>query len=659
MVRRGLFNIFVLLSFYQPALGSGTTVTASATAAPSNAAPVLINVASAAVDLPKPPSTTTDAFNYPKVLIARNPTALKFRNPGLPRVDIEVIPPGLRLFYEDIKGELAWFNDLQKAVLLKLFEHIINERVEEFYNFKPTFLQVFGTSYETFSFSGRSFLGWLVAFGSAEILRTLKLKDYKIDSEDLDSSIQYLVKNSTYGHLAYVATCAPFLFKAKLPEGRNFLFHVMRSPFNTQILNLAFFFLELKRIDPNIIAALIPNLPHGSSPSAITELLVLIDEIVTNIKNPNVVNRPQFFKDRAIKNLKFAVQEFISRCVADFKIFQQGDRFTVALLFIEAGNVVALEKLLIAQPEMHQTVANEKSLLQHCIDLGSLPCSALVARLNPVNVFAVCNGIHSPFFQSILYNSSVYFETFLPFLKKNELLPFSTEPFKMSPISMAIVAGNVQFLKQIVNHFISKNIAFDFYTDLQIAACHLENNFVQENGSLKFRNMTLIAHEIWLYLLNETGIKNECPENNSDVMKRSLLDYAINDRNPEAARLIIAKFGSEIVNKRCGTGPIQGNSLRFYKEDINMLKLLIQNGLDINVPVTIIKSVETGERIENVPSLSHLLKVFDEVTWAYIKTLNFTEKTLRDSLTYAIDNSINSVLQFIKDMLREKYNVTL
>jgi hypothetical protein len=661
MVRRIFFNTAIILGLNELVSGSTTKIGAVNTSPSfvgfellSIASPTLSyelsNVPSASNDLPQPPTASTDKFNNASVLLPRNPADFMHYNAHTPRYEMRKIPSGLQRFYEDIKGEIAGLNEgqvdesvreVRSDTLLTLFGHIVNDRVEQFHNFEPEFQRIFGTSYGRFSSAGRSVLGWLVAFGSSEILRSLDLQKFNIESSNLDVSIKYFVEIHLFSHIAYVLMAAPFLIKTPLQNGQNFLHYVKNRPNGTPIENLASLFVELPTVSLALIVALIPNTADANP---LTGLLSDIHKITSSIKTSINFIKTGVIHEKAVKNIKSALQLFLSRCINNFLEIQQGDRFTVASLFIEAENSDALKRLLDAQPDMLETLGNGKSILQICIDESSIACAGVVARLRPELITQSNNGLHSPLVQAIMCDNAKIFDLFLPLLSSNDPVDFFGSEVRMRPTTIVMILGKVGILKQIVSHFTENNIPFDLRVDLENAMDYLEKEFVKSKGA-RLRENTLIDHSLWIYLIEEAEIINDHPANSYDPLRRSLLDLAVIDRNPKVAKLLIEKFGTHIVNQTCNDGPFQGNCLRFYKHDLNMLKVLVNNGIDINTPLvitTVYEEDEESERLEIIKTTPVLVKILmfqnyddDAAALEYIKSLNFS----RDALEYAFEFS--------------------
>lgn len=682
MVRRSFFSTIILILGINQLVSGSTNETNDTENTPStillNAAHLatsgyeLINVPSASSDLPQPPSASTDFFNYATVLKERNPKALKNYNASTPRTEMKKIPSGLHRVYEEIKGEMAWFNKektdetSQKArndALITLFGHIVNDRVGQFFSFESEFQRIFGTDYGNFSSMGRSVLGWLVAFGSVEILRSLPLQQYKIDRSNLDVSIKYLVNKHLFSHIAKVVASAPFLIKATLPNGRTFLDYIMNKPNGIPIENLANFFVELPSVNLSLIAALIQILPNGSGPQAMSELLAKVKELTVCIRTLRSYEHLPHIREKAINNIKFALQLFLDRCITDFKQIQLGDRFTVALLFIDAANVNALNRLLQAHEDMLHTLANGKSLLQHAINSSSFQCASLIVSFKPESVTQVYNRLQSPFVQSVTYNNSSYFDLFLPYLTSNDPIPFVGSQLGLRPTVIAMIHGNIPFLRQLVQIFKIKNCHFDLRADFEVAFDYLEAEYKAAAECSRIRDQTLISHSLWLYLIEEAQIENEHPAHINHPLRRSLLDLAVLDRNPEIARHLIQTFGFKIVNERCTEGTLQGNCLRFINNDLIMLRVLVANGVDLNTPMIITTVYDGDDEFETkivtkeTPVLARLLMTYDQDIVDYVRTLNFSPEALEFALKFAREGFLGACARVAIDLLWERYQI--
>jgi hypothetical protein len=657
MVKRIFFHTtIILLGLNQLVSGSTNNLALEYTSSPtisfifSNTGPgyKLSNVPSASYDLPQPPAASTDLFSSVTILRKRNPSDFKNHNTKKSHHEMKKIPSGLHRFYDDIKGEIDWVNAGQAGenaqnrsdALLTLFEHIVNDRVEQFHNFESEFQRIFGTSYEGFSSASRSVLGWLVAFGSSEILRSLELQKFNIDYSNLVVSIKYLVDRHSLPHISDVLRVSPLLLTGSLANCRKFFYHVKNKPIGTPIDNLATLFVNLPAVNLNMVAALIPISADGFSPNTLTELLSDIHKITTSIKTSYNYFKPQDVREKAVKNIKSALQHFLGRCIADFRIIKRGDRFTVASLFIEGENSNALERLLISQPDMLQTLGNGKSILQICIDESSIACAGVVARLRPELITQSNNGLNSPLVQSMMCENTKYFDLFLPLLTSNDLVDFFESQCGMRPTAIAMILGNIKLLKQIVEHFTEYCIPFDLRVDIGVVMDYLEEEWIKAKGK-RVRENTLIDHSIWVYLIQEAQIENDHPtySYSYDPLITTLLDLAVIDNNAEAARLLIERFGARIVNQKCTQGLLQGNCLRFYKHDLNMLKLLVKNGIDLNTPLLITTAVEGDKNVNTMltPVLIVLLMFPDDAVVEYVNTLKFTEEAYKHAHEFARD----------------------
>ena len=248
-------------------------------------------------------------------------------------------------------------------------------------------------------------------------------------------------------------------------------------------------------------------------------------------------------------------------------------------------------------------------------------------------------------------------------MTSNEPIAYLGIPSGLSPTVIVMMHGNVPFLKQMIKHFTSFGISFNLRADLELAMDQLQKKYDQDYGTNK-RQLTLIDHSLWLFLIQEANIEYEHPDSLENSLKRSLLDLAVIDRNLAAAKLIIKKFGTEILNHRCTEGPLQGNCLRFIEGDLNMLKLLVANGVDINTPMNITTVYEGSDESESLkfvketPVLARLLSMdYDGPMIEYVKTLNFSQKVVETALDFARKMHFVICAQVATDILWEKYEI--
>ena len=519
---------------------------------------------------------------------------------------MEVIPAGLKPFWHVIKAELEWFDAREeKDVLLDLLKHIVTDNPKKFHALEPKFEQILHVDYKTFSSKGRSVLGWLIAFGAADILSSTDFSTYQINEIIIEQSFQYLAVSHNHAHIARMISLFPFLVR---PD-KNIFVYVSAKSNLSRAANLASIFANLKTPGSVHIRALMPLLNRGSE---IHDLVILSVQIIQEIRSLNPINHP-VNRDLAVKNYKLALQTFFSHSIQDYRHVGRVDRFSIAKLFIQHDNAVALNKLLLSAfqgSEIFSLTGNGKSLLRWSIDENATECFKAIARLNPMILCVPENGLQAPIFQAIFYGSERCLRASLECLPNNPKITVYGADIRFSAAGLAILYGKVDLLDIIVKHFDGINLR----DELEIVMNYMESEYSKEVRAGSIRREALIPHQIWMYLLNSPGICTDVINN------RSLLDLAVIDRNPEAVRIIVSKLGFD-VNTNVRNGPLMGTCLRFVKGDIPTLKILYEMGLDVNVPVL---RLLPNMQYEEIPSLAYLMSFVDDAFQEFLATIQFS-----------------------------------
>ena len=622
-----LFLSFVsrlVLATEQPGYVSSTFEVVNGTSGlPVQVNPVFANVAPYSANLPTPPVpfaaqrqpshifleprtfATRGNYNTPRIGTAEMKKAA--------RVEMEVIPPGMNRVWTSVKSELSWFHDqTEHDTILKLFKIIIDDDHSKFVEFESEFERVFGCKYVGFTKSERSVLGWLIAYGSINILSSMEgLNKYCVSDKMLEISLTHLIKYHPIAHIASMINTINFFSWDIMPKDKNLFVLVSRKgpalesssylPFPHE--NLAALFIHMKSIRPAHIAYI--SFILKSTDNQLQNLINFLIQINLSILNPVITNASPERRQFASRMFKNAMQNFLHKCVANFDdIRDPAVIYSLARLFIEFDNWEGLRKLLNSHGGIVLGNANGQTLLQTAIDLGAFNCAVKLAAINSENIFRVNNGLQCPFVQALMTNHMGYFNEFLDFVtpEQNNIEFFDGAEIKyLNAATLAIIFDRVEMLRAVVNRLTelgASSSSINLRKALDTAMAIKVENYNRTNQNAP-RTANLISNEIWAYLLNEVSDFN-IDEFNGKLM----MDLVVIDRNITAANLLLNKPGFQI-NSRISTPLSGGNCVRFMRDDIEMLKLLVSRGLDINGTITRQKAYGG---LEEVPILVQLLE---------------------------------------------------
>lgn len=615
-----------------------------------------LQVPSSARNLPRPPSTSQDIFHPTAFNQARS--VQSSRGVNVPRshplseqhlVRMEVIPQGLRPHWIIIKAELEWFDSQeQKDTLIELFKCIVNDNPRKFKEFEPQFQKVFESDYKGFSMHGRSVFGWLITFGSLDILTSSSFTEYQINEAVLEQAYDYLVRTHPMEYISRLVALFPFVLKTRPPALKGLLHHVVQSSRLSPESTLAFLFAGLKEINLTHIAALIPLL--GAS-HQVNHLIRLSSGIAFQFRHMQEFYASEEGRSRIVTRFKVALMNFFIFCLPDFNKLLLRDRFSIAHLFIEFDNVEALKKLLTspAHRGMISRYANGKRLIQVCIEKSAFKCAKFIMALDPTIVTSPSlDGNQAPIVQSIITLSFGLFEACLENLTSNkpiEILGIST---KFTPIGLAILFGQDTFLDQILKHFERIKVSYDIRFEFDKIYSHLDAVYLSSNGQ-NIRNSAFIHHSTWLYLLKNTQISVDI------IRNYSLLDYAVLDRNFEAVKFIVNERGFD-VNTIVATGNIRGNCLRFVRNSIPVFKTLLEIGINVNIPVTVINSpnLSNGIYSEQMPMLAYLMSFSDPAFQQFLSQVQFSLEAVQAAEDYARSKQFYGTITVAR-LIMQKY----
>ena len=526
------------------------------------------------------------------------------------RVEMEVIPPGMKRVWTSVKSELSWFhNQTEHDTILKLFKVIIDDDYSKFVEFESEFESVFGCKYVGFSKSERSVLGWLIAYGSINILSSMEgLNKYCVSDKMLEISMTHLVKYHPISHISSMINLINFFSWDIMPKDKNLFILVSRKgPVNESPSfpheNIAALFTHMKSVRIAHIAyiSFIPQ-TNGNQLQNLINFLTQINQSILNTAATNASPERRQFASRMFKN---AMQNFLHKCVANFDdIRYPATIFSLAHLFIEFDNWEGLRKLLNSHGGIALSNANGKTMLQTAIDLCSFNCAVKLAAINNEAIFRVNNGLQCPFVQALMTDHMGYFNEFLDFVtpEQNNIEFFDGAEIKyLNAATLAIIFDRVEMLRAIVKRLTelgASSSSINLRKSLDTAITIKEENYSRTNQDAP-RTANLISNEIWAYLLNEV------PDFDIDGYNGKLImDLVVIDRNITAANLLLNKPGFQI-NSTIFTPLSGGNCVRFLRNDIEMLRLLVSRGLDINGTITRQKSFGG---VEEVPILVQLLE---------------------------------------------------
>lgn len=491
--------------------------------------------------------------------------------------EFEVIPPGMRKVWATLINELGWFktNPAEYDILLSLFHVMLEDDYSKFIAFEAKFVNIFAVGYAAFTKNSRSVLGWLIAFGSVNIISSIEnMSHYIINDDILELSIKHLVYTHPLDHVASMIDLIPFFSLGIMPQGQNLFLIVFTRPGSDNIDNLAALLSKMKVIKV-IHLAFISFIARESN--NMINLCFQVNQVILTTTSTNLDQERRIVQSRKFKD---AFQQFLHMCLNDYKKIENiRVVFALAHLFIEFDNLEGLLKLFESHPEIVSALSNGKTLLQTAIDLGSFNCASHMAKIYPRSVFMYVNGTQSPFVQSIISNNLPYFQAFLEELREDKPIAFfdGVDLQSFDAQTLAIVYDRREMLHAIVTRIASLDGKANLRHGLDAAIVLKSKNYRDIHGGHNdLRTSNLISNDIWAYLLLEDaefdyGVYND----------RRLIDLAIIDRNVAAARIISEKPGFQI-NESISNSFLIGNCSWLIRNDTEMLKFLVGKGLDVD-----------------------------------------------------------------------------
>ena len=561
---------------------------------------------------------------------------------------IDNIPPIMKRNWDNIRFELDWFPDQNEHQTVKnLIEIILEDNYSKYVAFEPEFEAVFLSGYPQFYKNSRSVLGWLITFGSVNILSSLdNLKSYSINKDMLKISFKNLITHHPLHHLASMINLIPFMSMSTLTgEEEQNIFVLISQRIGFEPYEAISIILSKMKEIKLVHLALISNITSTKCDDDIQNMI----KFCLNI-NLFILNSPRMkltAERRAMESHKFkdAVQNFLSICVDDFvSLSDLPTIFSLARLFIEFNNCKGLLKLLTSHPEIASNIANYKSLLQTAIDFDSVECVIQIAGINPAFIFEIINGEQCPFVQALMSNDKRYFQAFLDLMEGNQAIQFhdGIGVKSLNAQTLAIILDRHDLLHEIVQRLVHIGVEPDLREALE-AALNIKIEYFDKTNRKADRISNLISNSIWDYLLNDA------PNFNLGIHNGNLLmDWVIIDRNLHAAEILVKRPDFDINEVVTGT-KLNGNCARVIGDDPQMLKFLVDNGLNINGSIS--RGNGSGE-MEHVPLLTHIL-FYTGITVLSQISGSITLDAAIEAKTYALQTKQNSLFSAFSKLVED------
>lgn len=587
--------------------------------------------------------------NHDQIVGFNKPRAFPLTN--ISHSGFEAVPPGMRTAWVVIRNELEWFGAVpaERDILLELFQIIFEDDYSKFCAFELKFADIFRVYYRNFSKNGRSVIGWLIAFGSANILSSIEdLNLYKVNEVMVEVSLRHLVNAHPLHHVALMIDLNPFLSTGIVSQDKNLFKIVSQRSGSTPFENIAVLLSKMRNIKMVhlVFISFITSVGQNDTQNLINFCFQVNQSILYNPSSN--INQ----EDRSIQSQKFknALQQFLDVCVIDFKdIVDDPTIFQLAHLFMEFRNLKGLVKVIDSQPRIISALSNGKTLLQTAIDLNCFDCAVHLARSFPASIFKAVNATQSPFLQSIIVNNMQYFQVFVQYIEKDTIIPLlvDSKPIYFYPQSMAIIFDRPEMLRNIVAKVIELGGIVGLRDALDVAINFKIEDY-RKTARVGSETPILISPEIWNFLLTE-----DVGFNFGIHRGRRLIDLAILDKNVEVARRITERQGfqiNEVVESEDNT---TGNCSWLIKNDIEMLKLLLSKGLNINDfisrPNFFVKTT-----IETVPILIYLLENPTPEFFKFVSELpEITLETAKAVLATARAKSYNDICIFFSGLVKK------